>query len=97
VVCDDLDVVQSEGTSSLAAHVVDITSQARQLEREALRAGINRAFTIAHSHYGDNIDLKAISLGYAPGYEDKELEEMEMEVAPFSQDLADRIESVVLP
>jgi hypothetical protein len=29
---------------------------------------------IAHSHYGDNINLDSMSLGYVPGYEDKESE-----------------------
>jgi hypothetical protein len=29
---------------------------------------------IARSHYGDNINLDTMSLGYMPGYEDKELE-----------------------
>ena len=37
---------------------------------------------IAHSHYGDNIDLEAMSHGYAPGYEVHELEEMKAAVAP---------------
>jgi hypothetical protein len=97
VVCDDLNVIQSEGTSSLAVHVVQITDWARQLERNALHAGINRPFVIAHSYYGDTIDLKATSHGYAHGYEDKELEEMETAVAPLSQDLANRIENIVLP
>ena len=52
---------------------------------------------IAHSHYGDNIDLETMSHGFAPSYEAHELEEMETAVAPLSQDLADRIESIVLP
>ena len=52
---------------------------------------------IAHSHYGDNIDLEAMSHGFTPGYEAHELEEMETVVAPLLQDLADRIESIVLP
>ena len=39
---------------------------------------------IACSHYGDNIDLEAMSHGYAPGYEVHELEEMETTVAPLS-------------
>ena len=52
---------------------------------------------IAHSHYGDSIDLEAMSHGYAPGYEVHELEEMETVVAPLLQDLADRIEGIVLP
>jgi hypothetical protein len=52
---------------------------------------------IACSHYGDTIDLKAISLGYVPSYEDKELEEMETVVDPLSQDLANSLENIVLP
>jgi hypothetical protein len=36
-------------------------------------------------------------LGYAPGYEDKELEDIETAVAPIAQDLSSRIEDVVLP
>ena len=39
---------------------------------------------IARSHYGDNIDLEAMSHGYAPGYEVHELEDMETAVAPLS-------------
>ena len=96
VVCDDLEVVRSEGTSSLVARAVEIIAQVRQLFRNALRAGVNQSFVIAHSHYGDNIDLEAMSHGYAPGYEVHELEEMEMAVAPLSQDLANRIEGIVL-
>ena len=83
VVCDDLEVVRSEGTSSLAAHAVEITARVRQLERNALRAGVNQSFMIAHSHYGDNIDLDMMSHGYAPGYEVHELEEMETAMVPF--------------
>ena len=52
---------------------------------------------IACSHYGDSINLETLSLGFAPGYEAHELEEMETAVAPLSQDLADKIESIVLP
>ena len=40
VVCDDLEVVWPEGTSSLAARTLDITARVRQLEREALCSGI---------------------------------------------------------
>ena len=39
---------------------------------------------IACSHYGDIIDLEAMSHGYTPGYEVHKLEEMEMAVAPLS-------------
>ena len=38
-----------------------------------------------------------MSHGFAPGYEVHELGEMEVAVAPLSQDLADRIEGIVLP
>ena len=39
---------------------------------------------IAHSHYGDIIDLEAMSHGFMSGYESHELEEMETVVAPLS-------------
>ena len=38
----------------------------------------------ARSHYGDIIDLEAMSLGYVLGYEVHELEEMKTAVAPLS-------------
>ena len=82
VICDELEVVRSEGTSSLVARAVEITARVRQLERNALRAGVNQSFTTAHSHYEDNIDLETMSHGFAPGYEAHELEEMETAVAP---------------
>ena len=52
---------------------------------------------IAHSHYGDSIDLETMSHGFMPSYEAHELEEMETAVAPLLQDLVDIIESIVLP
>ena len=79
------------------AHVVEIMAWVHQLKRSALHAKVNQSFMIAHSHYGDNIDLEVMSHGYALSYEVHELEEMEMVVAPLSQDLADRIEDIVLP
>ena len=97
MVCDDLEVVQSEGTSSLTAHAIEITARVRQLERNALRAGVNQSFVTAHSHYGDNIDLETMSLGFAPSYEAHELEEIKTVMAPLSQDLANKIEDIVLP
>ena len=84
VVCDDLDVVRSEGTSPLVAHAIEIMAWVRQLERNALYAGVNQSFTIARSHYGDNINLETMSHGYTPSYEVHELEEMEAAVAPLS-------------
>ena len=80
VVCDDVEVVWSEGTSLLVARAVEIMGKVRQLKRNALRAGVNQSSTIAHSHFGDIIDLEAMSHNYTHGYEVHE------------QDLADRIE-----
>ena len=77
VVCDDLEVMRSEGTSSLVAHAVEIMARVCQLERNALCAGVNQSFMTAHSHYGDSIDLEAMSHSYRPGYEVHKLEEME--------------------
>ena len=84
MVYDDLKVVRSEGTSSLAAHAVEIMARVRQLERNKLRTGVNQSFVIARSHYGDIIDLEAMSHGFAPGYAAHKLEEMETVVAPLS-------------
>ena len=97
MVYDNLEVVRSEGTSSLAARAIKIMAWVRQLERNALHAGVNQSFMIARSYYGDSIDLETMSHGFMPGYEATELEEMETVVAPLSQDLANIIESIVLP
>ena len=84
VVYDDLEVVLSEGTSSLVAYAVEIMARVRQLERNALRAKVNQSFIIAHSHYGDSIDLETMSLVFAPGYKAHELDEIETAVVPLS-------------
>ncbi|XP_066342129.1 uncharacterized protein [Miscanthus floridulus] len=97
VVCDDLQVVQAEGTSSLMAHAADITVWVRQLEREALCSGITQAFAVARSHYAESIDLETMSLGFEPGYEASELDEIEKVVAPIVRNLADKVEEIVLP
>ena len=84
MVYDDLEVVLSEGTSSLVAYAVEIMARVRQLERNALYVGVNQSFTIARFLYGDSIDLEAMSHGFLPGYEAHEQEEMETTVAPLS-------------
>jgi hypothetical protein len=76
---------------------IDITAQAGALKRDAFHAGINRSFAIAHSHYGETISLEAMSLGYVPGCDEKELEELEEAVVPLSRDLLGRIQDVVHP
>ena len=85
------------GTSSLAARAVDIIARVRQLEKEALHSGITQAFTIARSHYNDNIDFKAMSLSFAPHEEPSELDDIEVTVTPFVETLASKIEDMVLP
>ena len=84
MVYDDLELVRLEGTSSLVARANEITTRVRQLERNALHTGVNQSFMIARSHYGDSINLKTMTHGFAPGYEVHELEEMEAVVAPLS-------------
>ena len=96
VVCDNLEVAWPEGTSSLAAHAIDIMAWVRQLEREALRSRITQAFVVARSHYAESIDLETMSLGFAPGYEASELDEIEKVVAPVARNLADKVEEIVL-
>ena len=90
-------MVQAEGTSSLIARVVDITAWVRQLEKEAFRLGIIQAFAIARSHYDDNINLRAMSLGFTPGYELSELDGIEAAVTPLAESLVSKIEDMVLP
>ena len=79
------------------ARAIDITVWVRQLEKEALCSGITQAFAIAHSHYDDNIDLEATSLGFTPGYEPSELDEIEATVTPLAETLASKVEDMVLP
>lgn len=57
---------------------------------------MNRAFTVARSHYR-NIDLEALSLGYPDIYPEEESEKLEGEVTPLSDALADKMEGLVLP
>ena len=97
MVYDNLKVVWSEGTSSLVARAVEITARVRQLKRNALHAGVNQSFAIAYSHYMDNIDLEMMSHGFAPNYEVSELDKIEKTVAPVAQNLADKVEEIVLP
>ena len=96
MVFDDLGVARLEGTSSLAAHAVDIMARVDQLGKNAFYAGITQAFVVARSHYDQEIYLEVMSLGFAPSYEASELDEIETAVAPLAQDLADRVEDIVL-
>ena len=64
---------------------------------EALRSRITQAFAIAHSHYADSIDLETMILGFVPGYEAFELDEIEKAVAPVVRNLVNKVEEIVLP
>ena len=97
MVCDNLEVLWPDGTSSLAARAVDITARVRQLKREALHSGITQAFTIARSHYDREINLEVMSQGFAPIYEDPELDEIERAVTPLARNLANKLKEMILP
>ena len=88
---------QEEGTSSLAARAASITAWVGQLEESAFHAGITQAFTVAHAHYEKEINLKVMSEGFPPTYEDDELEAIEKVVAPLAKNLADSLKEMVLP
>ena len=90
-------MVHTEGTSSLVAQVVDITTWVHQLEKEAFCLGIIQAFATAHSHYDVNINLGAMSLGFVSGYELFKLNEIEAAVTPLAETLMSKIEDMVLP
>ena len=96
-VCDNLQVAQEKGTSSLATRAASITARVGQLEESAFHAGITQAFTVAHAHYEKEINLKVMSEGFPPTYEDDELEAIEKVVAPLVKNLADSLKEMVLP
>ena len=84
-------------TSSLAVRVAGITAQVGQLEEDAFHAGITQAFAVARSHYDREINLEVMSQGFAPVYEDAELDEMEKATTPIVRNLVDRLKEAVLP
>ena len=97
VVLDALKVVEPVETSPLAARAAGITARVGQLEESAFHAGITQAFTVAHAHYEKEINLKVMSEGFPPTYEDDELEAIEKVVAPLAKNLADSLKEMVLP
>ena len=96
MVFDDIGVTLAAETSSLAVWVTQISDRACALARKALYTGAHCAFAIARSHY-INIDQPVISEGFAPGYTDVELDEIEKEAAPPAQDLAEKVGEEILP
>jgi hypothetical protein len=63
--------------------------------KRALHLGVQRSFAIAHSHY-KNIDQQEMSQGFALGYDDAELDQIEEEVSPLTQVLAASIEEDIM-
>ena len=90
-------MARPEETGSLAARAVDITARVHQLEENAFHAGITQAFAVARSHYDQEVNLEAMSLGFASGYENSELGENEKAVTPIARNLANRLKDIVLP
>ena len=97
VVPDALKVVEPVETSPLAARAAGITARVGQLEESAFHAGITQAFTVVHAHYEKEINLKVMSEGFLPTYEDDELEAIEKMVAPLAKNLVDNLKEMVLP
>ena len=97
VVCGNLQVAQEEGAGSLTTCATGITARVGQLEESAFRLGITQPFTVAHSHYAQEINLGVMIQGFAPVYEDVELDEIEKVVAPLARNLADKLKEEVLP
>ena len=90
-------MAQEEGVGSLVTRAAGITARVGQIEESAFCLGITQAFAVAHSHYAQEINLAVMSEGFAPVYEDAELDEMEKAVTPFARNLADRLKEEVLP
>ena len=73
---------------------IQIMDQAHNIMSGVLYFGFNRSFAIARSHY-KNIDRATMSQGFTLGYSDAELEDIEKEVAPLTQDLSTKIEDEI--
>ena len=97
MVFDDLGVAWPEETSSLVARAANITARVGQLEENTFHAGITQAFAVARSHYDQEVNLEVMSLDFAPGYENSELDEIEKAVTPIARNLANRRKDIVLP
>ncbi|XP_072151344.1 uncharacterized protein [Setaria viridis] len=96
VVCDDLSVVQGEGTSSLATRVLGTYRRAREIALEALHTGVRRAFGVFGSHYS-GINFAGMSGGYAAGYSEAELDEIDASVLDPAEALAKLLKDEAVP
>jgi hypothetical protein len=80
LVCNDLLLIPEQEGISLEVHATQIMDRACEITRLALHFGIHQSFAITRSHY-ENIDLAAMSQGYAPNYTNTQLDEIEKTVA----------------
>nr|TKW14428.1 hypothetical protein SEVIR_5G167500v2 [Setaria viridis] len=91
IVCEDLSVVQEEGTSTLAARFLRTYRRAREIAREALHVGVRWAFSVFVSHYS-NLNSDAMSGGYTSGYSEAELDKIDASVLNPAKALAKLLE-----
>nr|TKW01138.1 hypothetical protein SEVIR_8G159000v2 [Setaria viridis] len=96
IVCDGLGVVQGEGSSSLTAHVLGMYHRACKIAVDALHTGVRRAFGVFGSHYL-GINFAGMSGGYATGYSEAELDEIDASVFNPAEALAKLLEDEAVP
>ena len=87
----------ARGNQLTCGHAADITARVGQLEENAFHAGITQAFAVARSHYDQEVNLEAMSLGFTPGYKNSELDEIEKAATPIARNLANRLKDIALP
>jgi hypothetical protein len=73
LVLNDFEMTPKAGMRSLAVQVVNVTDRACGMAKRALHLSVQWSFAIAQSHY-ENIDLQAMSQGFAPSYDNVELD-----------------------
>jgi hypothetical protein len=78
--CDDLSMTLEQEGSSLVVRATRLVDRVLEATRLALGFGVHQSFMITRSHYV-NIDLVAMSQGYAPSYTDAQLDKIEKAAA----------------
>nr|TKW18612.1 LOW QUALITY PROTEIN: hypothetical protein SEVIR_5G442600v2 [Setaria viridis] len=96
VVCDGFGVVLKEGSSSLPARVLGVRHRSREIAVDALHTGVRRAFGVFGSHYS-GINFAGMSGGYAAGYSEAELDEIDAAVFTPAEALAKLLEDEAIP
>ena len=96
VVCDSLGVVSEEGSSSVPARVLGMRRRSREIAVDALHTGVRRAFGVFGSHYS-GINFVGMSRGYAAGYSEAELDEIDAAVFTLAEALAKLLEDEAVP